>query len=381
MCRSYAELRETFHRARCVTKTQARTYFSSAQYDCLCAPPGMDNFEGGTGKSTWRTLNLALLAVGLVLLVVLVVRLDTATVAERLRLIGWYFVPAFACYMANVAVSALSWRACIDPSRSIASRQKTLQAFWAGHAINTVTPGGSVGEVAKGSLLSDQVEPQELTSSILVHNVINTGTLVASTLLGAFAAFFLLDVSARATGPLLVGATVVFGGFALAMRWVRRGMVGQVVALVERMPWVRLNNTGHLADKARVIDQRMAALVQERPANMWRAVGLSFGVRALQVGEVWFLLSPLMPGGDVLLIALLLQTTSQLISWMTAFVPAGIGVIEGGGVGLFQLAGLDPVVAFTVLLARRARMVLGTSIGLVLGSGILLGRRSPVARH
>ena len=98
-------------------------------------------------------------------------------------------------------------------------------------------------------------------------------------------------------------------------------------------------------------------------------------MRLCQIGEVGFLLYPLIGGRHVVLLAVLMQTVSQIINWAAAFIPGKLGVLEAGNIGLFKLAGLDPTAAFAVVLARRVRTILGIGIGLLLGLQVLLARR------
>ncbi len=142
--------------------------------------------------------------------------------------------------------------------------------------------------------------------------------------------------------------------------------------MLGRLPFVTIADDSPWVARASELDARMADFVETRPAAVRKAAFFSLMVRLFQVGEVWFLLEPLSPEGPTLLIAILLQTVSQLIGWLAAFVPAQVGVLEGGSAGLFALAGLDPATAFAVVVARRARVIISVAIGLLLTSRSVL---------
>jgi uncharacterized membrane protein YbhN (UPF0104 family) len=249
-------------------------------------------------------------------------------------------------------------------------------AFWAGHALNAVTPGGGAGEFLKASLLRGKLEGRELATSIILYNGINAVVAAGIAVIGAAVCFVFLDVPRNATGVVLAGALVVLALFLMLLWWIRSGAASHVVRVARRVPLVRLGNESDLAEKAAEIDRRMGVFMRSRPAALARAVLFATCVRVFQIGETGLLLYPLMPGEPIVLIAILMQTASQLIIWIAAFVPAKLGVLEGGNAGLFELAGLDPATAFTVVLAKRLRMVLGVAIGLALGSRFLGDRTS-----
>jgi uncharacterized protein (TIRG00374 family) len=327
-------------------------------------------------KSRSTVVNSVFLAVGLVLFVVLLVRLDARTIGAQLQRVGPFFAGAFACYVGNLFFASLSWRATIDPRHSQARTMDLWHAFWAGHALNAVTPGGGAGEFLKASLLRGKLEGRELATSIILYNGINAVVAAGIAVIGAAVCFVFLDVPRNATGVVLAGALVVLALFLMLLWWIRSGAASHVVRVARRVPLVRLGNESDLAEKAAEIDRRMGVFMRSRPAALARAVLFATCVRVFQIGETGLLLYPLMPGEPIVLIAILMQTASQLIIWIAAFVPAKLGVLEGGNAGLFELAGLDPATAFTVVLAKRLRMVLGVAIGLALGSRFLGDRTS-----
>jgi uncharacterized protein (TIRG00374 family) len=335
-----------------------------------------DNMPRELKKSRSAVVNSVVLAVGLVLFIFLLVRLDARTIAAQLQRVGPFFVGAFLCYVANLFFGALTWRATIEPRHSQASVMDLWQAFWAGHAINAVTPAGGAGEFLKASLLRGKLEGRELATSLILYNGINAAVTAGVAVLGAVICFVFLDVPRDATGVVLGGSTVVLVLFLLLLWWIRSGAASHVVHLAKKLPFVRIDDDAALTERAAEIDRRMRVFMHERPAALTRAVFFCFCVRLFQVAETGFLLYPLMPGEEIVLIAILMQTASQLIVWIAAFVPAKIGVLEGGNAGLFKLAGLDPATAFTVVLAKRLRMVLGIAIGLALGSRFVGDRTS-----
>ena len=342
-------------------------------------PPASDGPEPPArrpwARALLRHLNQLFLLVGLVLFVVLLMRLNAKEVARELARVGWMFVPAFGFYVLNVGFAAASWTACVDPERSTATFWDHFRAHWAGTAMNAVTPGGGVGEVLKAQLVGEKLDGDELVASLIAYNVLNAAVIAAAAVVGAAVCVIWLDVPRAATLPVLGVAVLLAVGFAVLAWLIRKGAVARALAAVKRLPGVHISDESAILDKARAIDARMGALMRRRPRAVRAALGWGLCVRLCQIGEVGFLLYPLIGGRHVVLLAVLMQTVSQIINWAAAFIPGKLGVLEAGNIGLFKLAGLDPTAAFAVVLARRVRTILGIGIGLLLGLQVLLARR------
>jgi len=317
-----------------------------------------------------QALNAFFLGLGLLLFIALLARIGAQGIFDKLARIGWMFVPALLAYVSSQLLSTMTWRSCVPPGSSRASYWELLKVFWAGHALNTMTPGGGMGEVLKVSLLRDKVGGRPLVASLILYNGINSTSVAIAALIGSLACVLWLDAPLVATMPLLIVSLIVVLGF-LAVLWlVRRGTLSKALTLAQRIPFVSFRDPQAIADHARDVDQLMCKFFRERPGYVLRAALFASGARIAQVIEMWCLLEPLVTEGNVFLIALLTQTTSTLTTWATAFVPGQVGTLEGGSAAIFQLAGLNPALGVTAIIARRLRTVLGVGIGLLLGGRV-----------
>lgn len=323
-------------------------------------------------QRTTRILNGLFLALGLALLVVVLVRMDAAVVWRHVRDAGWVLLPAFGAYVVSLVLSVLAWRRLFPPAHR-ARLRTLLTVFWTGHAVNMVTPGGATGTVLKGTLLAREVDGEEVTASLVTYSYFDALTMIVTTVIGPVLCLLWFDVPTRVVA-MLAGASAILAVGALGLRaLLRRGLVGQVVRTFGRLPLLRPRNLERAEARAMRVDERVRAFRQARPRDLRAAILLMAGVRAAQVLEAWFLLVPLMPeqnAGELLLLALLTQSASQLIQWLAAFVPGRIGVAEGGIALLFELLGFGSVPGLAFGLLRRARKVLSTIIGLAMGAVI-----------
>lgn len=320
-----------------------------------------------------RLLNLAFLALGLSLLTVLLVKLDYTAVGARMAQVGWRFGLAFSAYVAGLVTTTAAWQQMVDPAHSKASFRELLVAFWAGHAINSVTPTGNLGEVYKGTALRGRIDGVELVASLIGFNFMSSFSMQIFVSFGPPLCLLLPEVPGRLTVLLFVAAALAYLPTILLYVLLRVGLADRAVRLVRRLPFVKLKDPEALLASAGEVDRRLREARRARPARFVRACGWFAAARVASVLEVWVLLVALMPDRPIvhlLLLATLTQTVSQLVAWVMTFIPSGIGVAEGSTALLYGILGLDPVVGFSMELLRRVRMLLGVSIGLALAWGV-----------
>jgi glycosyltransferase involved in cell wall biosynthesis/uncharacterized membrane protein YbhN (UPF0104 family) len=324
----------------------------------------------GRRPALGTVLNVALAVVGLGLFGGLLARLDPHAIGARLAQVGGYFGLHLAFHVLGLAVSALAWRQAIDPARSRVRFPEVLGAFWAGYAINALTPGASLGEVVRGNLLRGRVEGEELVASIVTFHFLSTGSLLLFTLLGPLLGLAMLDLPRGVVLTLLAiagGFLVLFVGAWLLLRV---GVLGRLVALARRLPGLRLRDPAALAARAAAVDARVRSFRRARPAAFRRLILCLAAARLLMAAEYWALLVPLLPdhGAAWLFgLALLTQASSQLVTWAATLVPGQLGVAESNTALLYQLLGFGAAFGLSVEILRRLRTLIGVGAGLLVG--------------
>lgn len=329
-------------------------------------------------KSKLKLINATFLILGLALFGLLLFELDFREIGRRLAAVGWVFLLSVGLHTAALVSSAAAWKAVIHPDRSRASYKDLLSAFWFGHVINYMTPGGTMGEVLRGTVLREKIETDELVASIISYNFYNTATMGLFALIGPILCLLFLDLPRDVILTIFAVALLALIPMILIFICLRLGAVRQLARLVGRLPFVKKKYQQILMDKAAAIDGCIADFIN-RPRDFRNAVLWMFAARIVQPLEVWALLHVFLPQvglWHLLIIAFITQTTSQLLSWVISIVPGQIGFAEGGMTLLFKLIGLDPLAGFSMELVRRLRMIVTVAIGLVIGFFVVRGRRS-----
>ena len=318
-------------------------------------------------KPLAKCLNLGFLLLGLALLAGVLARMDGTEVLRQLMRIGPLFALSLACYVAAVLGSSAAWWSMCDPAVSRARFHHFVSALWAGHALNTVTPGASLGEVFKGSMMRGRVEAEEVVASLVSYYYLGTFISQLFTLIGPLACLVLLDLPPAVIWTLLAIALAFFLPVTAIFVFLRLGAADKLVRLATRLPLIRIRDPEAWLAKARLIDNRIQRFPAQRPKRFALALLFLIWVRLMQVAEIWVLLFALMPdqnAGWLLLLSFVTQSASQLISWLMTFVPSQVGVAESGSALLFQMLHLDPLLGLSMELARRVRKLLGTALGL-----------------
>jgi uncharacterized protein (TIRG00374 family) len=333
-------------------------------------------------KRRWSSVAKAMLfAAGMALLVVILVETDTDALLGRMRQVGWLFPAALATYVGTVAFGSLAWREMVDVNHSRARYRDLFAAYWAGESVNFILPAGAPGEVAKGYFLRGRAEAGELVTSITFYNL-GTGLVWC----GLMTVSAVLVLALSDIPPLVPYLTLAFALLLLVFTVVvrlllRRQALGRWLGKLRRLPLVEFD-AGRVEEQVATMDGRIRGLLGDHADRMGRMLGYITLARVLSWAEVYLLLLGLMPDRDpawLMLVAFIAMTASQVVEFVTLFVPGQIGTLEGGTAGVFALMGLSGTAGLAMELLRRGRKLVAVAITLTLAA-ILRVRNGPRLR-
>jgi len=312
-----------------------------------------------------RRLNLILLAVASVFFIWILNEVGWDTLGDYLRQVGWYWPVLLLPYGLVNLLEAVSWKYLIlnlPPGISL------FRLFWlrlGGEALNQLTPTASLGgEPFKAARLQAGGVPLDVaTASVVIHKGILVLSLALYIFLGLALAPMFLPAAVSHFKYLSLGALVLAAAGLTFVAVQRQGPCGSGVRLLTRMGWC----PGFLKDKAGFLadlDSAMAYFYREYPGRAVLAFTLFFLSWVLHAVEVylmfWLLGHPISAG-----LALCLDALAMLFTALGFFIPAAVGVQEGGNILLalgFDL-GFTLGAAFSVL--RRIREAFWLSLGLL----------------
>ena len=307
----------------------------------------------------------ALLVLGAALFGYLVANIGLADIASSFRTLSWRLlvVLVFPCLVFKV-FDTLGWRfAFPGESEPLLTLMKIRIA---GQAVSATTPTGTLGgDAVKAWLLRDRVSTRESLVSLIVVKT----TMVASQ--GLFLAFGVLVARRilaldtpliRAMEWLLVLEAIAVGGF-LAVQ--TAGVAGRGERVLRRFG-VRTGARAGAA--AEGVDRTLATFYRTRQGSFVLSIACNVLGWLASAGETWLVLRFL--GAPVSVpTALVIEAFGTGVRFATFFVPAQIGVAEGGTVAACVALGLSAATGLSLSLVRRVREAAWTGIGLLLLAG------------
>ncbi len=287
-------------------------------------------------------------------LVALLVRSDTGAMLQTLALGGWnlfWLVPYRAVYF---FLYALGWFYLLRPYDS--ARQAGLgYVFWVTtvrEAIDRLLPVASVGGgIAGVRLLHLRGVPVAAAGATVVLEILLT--LVVILVFGALGLVLLFDIDAAAQSSrhwllMLVLASLAPVGTALLLRY------GSIFVRLER--FIRPLVGASAFEGAATLDREIRACLG-RGWVLLVAGTLQLVAWVCGSFEIWLALR--LFGHPVgVNAALILESLTQAMRHVAFFIPAGIGVQEGGLVLLGHALGISGELALAVSMAKRMREVL-----------------------
>jgi uncharacterized protein (TIRG00374 family) len=312
-----------------------------------------------------RVVNLILLLIASVFFVWILNELGWDTLGHYLLRVGWYWPLLLLPYGVVNWLESWSWKYILvqPPAKITVGR-----LFWlrlGGESLNQLTPTASLGgEPFKASRLQADGVPLEVASAsvVILKGIlflsltlyIITGVALAPVFLPEAATHMLL-LCVAALGLAAVGVLfVVVQG---------RQPCGNSFRFLSRRGWVPhflRDQEGFLGD----LDTAMSQFYRQYPARAVLAFSLFFLSWLLHSVEVylifWLLGHPISWG-----LAVCLDALAMLFTALGFFIPAAMGIQEGGNILLalgFKL-GFDLGAAFSIL--RRIREAFWLCLGLI----------------
>lgn len=309
----------------------------------------------------WMTwLTRISLVVGIIALIATVWIVGPNVILGHLRTIGWFFAVIIALEMLSSVCDATAvYYMAHGPGHP--RWRDAVVAQIAGRGVNAVTPGGNLGEALKIGLLSRRCSPKRIIAAVMYVGLTIGVISFIVIAIGSAATAFLFDVPRFGMLLLLAGSAVAAAIAVGIYLLLRRGML------------TTLTNTGarlHLISKERrdrwnktldEVDRRLRGqdVEHRRRALMFILISqtLQKTLSFLVVYAAGYTLSP----GQFLA----LVSAGVLLGWISAIIPMGLGISEGGNVALFGLIGAPASLGLALSLSRRVNQIVFATIGFI----------------
>lgn len=316
-----------------------------------------------------KAIHALLGLLGLALLAYMVHRIGMTKLKEQLIALGFYRTAGLVLLYALAQFCfAEAWQVLLKASAPRISFGSTFKAYAAGDAVNMTVPSANLaGEPVKIFLIRHLVPLETAISSVTIYKY---GDFISLTifLLGGWLFHF-----AHYSLPLAwnIGAGIVAGGMAVTCVLLyllqRRGIflpAGNFLKKLGLDEWMR-----HKLQSAQLIDHGIREFYQRHPGRFaasvaWNTLAWFGGVVEIMI----FLRMNNYPASFAA--ALTVETFSLFINNVTFFVPARIGVGEGGRVLLFAALGYPESIGLSYGIVRRVRELSWIGVGFLIWLGV-----------
>jgi len=321
--------------------------------------------ETSAVRVTWwriyrgRVVQAALVAAGLIGLVLLVQQLGAPAVIELFRrLPPSLFVAVLVLSAAEVLLAAVAWRFAFVRGPGVGT---LLIAHLAGEALNGTTPTGRVGgEGVKAWLVSGRLHMRDTIASLAVVKAADVSAQALFLLTGVALALTVGSVDRRLLDGMLALLAVevtAAGGFVFFQA--RGGLARSGELLRRALPVPKWAARGAVMR----LDRTLALYYRRHPRRFAMAVAcllLNWAGSTLETFLIFRALAISAP----LTNALVATAAASGIGFIGFFVPAEIGVREGGYAAACIGIGLNGAVGLTVSLVKRFTELVAWAVGL-----------------
>jgi uncharacterized protein (TIRG00374 family) len=317
-------------------------------------------------------------ALGTLLFAWLLYRIGLGTVVRNLRQLGWGFLVIVGQEGVAILLYTLAWRRTLPRERRGIPFRSLLSMRLSGDAINTLTPAAVVGgELIRVSLLKRFVPAPTAFASVGLAALAQFVAQLLFVVLGIpfVAAGGLRGRVAGAGIALAVALALAIAGLTY-LAWRGDGFQ-RARRLIERLEWLHAGWASREADW-RALDNEIFGALRQRPGDFVLSVFFFYLGWFVAVADVYWILFFL--GAPVTLsLAFSIAVLLVFVEGFFFFVPAKVGIQEGGAYAIFLALGLEPARGFALGLARRLRELAWGLVGLALLGSSELQKRQRVA--
>jgi uncharacterized protein (TIRG00374 family) len=305
------------------------------------------------------------LALGLVGLGFTIHATGLEAIAKYFKAIGWWWFAVVLLEVAITSLDAAAIRAFMSPEQDKVGFGSALLSQLAGRSVNAVTPSGNLGEAVKISVLTEHVSQSRAVATILLYNVVSFTAEFCYVAVAAVIAAVVLPMHAWTRGILFatgaISLVVALGLYVL----VQRGMLTSIARLALKLRLLSPVRFQRWEEKLASVDDKMRLVTGARRRDRTFGISAVFLSRATSYTLSLLILHAV---GEPITLAFVAAyiVGSHAIYLVSALVPLGLGISEGGYYWLFRALGENPARGVTLVIARRVTLVVYAAIGLVL---------------
>lgn len=310
-----------------------------------------------------RIFNLLALVIGAVAFALVVRELGWAGMRQAVIGTGAWFAVIAVIDFAGCFFDAAAVHAFIRPHAPAAYRH-VFAAQLSGMAINRLTPGNTLGEPVKVTMLVRSDVPADVAvSAIMIFNLTTMYVGIIAIVIGVPLTALLLDLPPDIAHMVWLGMGILVGVAGLIAVLIRRGALGSLVGGLARIRIISAPRATRWQAAVAAIDTRLRSIGNLRAPGFARGLAGVLGSRAFNwLGTIVILHAAQIPMTAPLVIASL--SVGILVTWLSNVIPLGLGIADGTNYALYGLLGASPVTGLLFTMVNRLRTIVLALMGL-----------------
>lgn len=304
---------------------------------------------------------------GLSLLAFLIYKIGYEKILDSLSAVGWGFLVVLGLNVTRHLCRAASLYLAIEPEHRATGYWSVVAARFGGEAVNFFSFAGPfLGDATKAVLLTKNLPLKHGASAVIIDNILYYLSVILVVLVGVATLFISFGSSeagvVNAMILIAIFSVLGFAGLVLAIKyhvtplsWLLKKLESR-----EKAPAFLLKRQQGIFD----VENNVFRFYHDRKADFFKVFGISMGVHALSVTEVYLALKFLGEPANVA-VAFVTESLTKVINVAFSFVPGTIGVYESGNGVILQMLGYPIAAGVALALVRRGAILFSTTVGLI----------------
>jgi putative ABC transport system permease protein len=318
------------------------------------------------GRRTGTILHVCAFLFGVGLLVFLVNKVGLDPIFDALARVGFGFIPLLGVIGLRHVFRTLAMRAAFPRAQRRFTFTEAFVARLGGEAVTFLTFTGPVlGEATKAAMLKRRAPLAVGVQALLIDNLLYNLSVALLISTGALVMLAAYDLPDAARYPVIgIAAGMLIALLVTSLMVARRMMpVTKAVNGLIRLGFKRralLKRREHV----RHVESNVYNFVRQRRAAFFTVVVMDFLSHAASVFEVWLALRML--GFNTRAhVPYIIESLTKIINLVFGFVPATIGVYEGGNGFILKTLGYTTAAGITLGIVRKAGTLVWVALGLL----------------
>lgn len=324
--------------------------------------------QKGSHKTFFFLLHITAFAAGLAVVIALVYS-NRETISKALLGVGWGFALLISLNFIRHFLRAASMYRAVAPELRTFKYRSAVAARFGGEAVTLFSAftGPYLGDATKVMLMKKHLTITQGASAVIIDNILYYTSVIVLVLSGVVILVASYGSSGTTMSKILliitIAMVVAFTVFALAILFRITPLTHTIDFLAKRN--IAPNFLVRKRESILNVENNVFQFYHNRPLDFLTVFGISLCVQIVSVAEVFFAMTFL---GDepTMTKAFIIESLTKIVNLTYGFIPANMGVYEGGNELILKTLKYTAGVGVALALVRRCTSLCGNLVGVII---------------